>query len=201
MRQTAYLNPAATTAELAHAEGSEAALVAACARGDRASLSTLYLRYHRRIFSLLVRMAGRQEAEELCQEVFVRVFRSVGSFRGEAALGTWIYRLAMNVCLTHLSRRARRGEVLAALPVEPPAMQETRQGNPWLRDRLETALRELPPGYRAVLILHDVEGLNHQEIAEILGCRVGTSKSQLHKARSRMRELLAPWLSGGAIDP
>ena len=110
-------------------------------------------------------------------------------FRGDAALGTWIYRLAMNVCLSFLAKRSRRGQIDSRIG-QSPEPTPPRVGNPWLRDQLERALAELPDGYRAVLILHDVEGLNHQEIAEIIGCRVGTSKSQLHKARMRMRKLL-----------
>jgi RNA polymerase sigma-70 factor (ECF subfamily) len=169
----------------------ERALVEACRRGERAALHTFYERYRRRVFSLIARIVGTQDAEELSQEVFVRAFRALDKFRGDAQLSTWMYRLAVNAALSHATRiQARRrrdlgDEVLHALPAE-----DAPEGDPRLRQRLQTALGVLPAGYRAVLVLHDVEGLQHEEIAQILGCRVGTSKSQLHKARLRMRQLL-----------
>ncbi len=179
----------------------EAALVEACRRGDRAAMRAVYDRYHRRVFALTMRIAGAQEAEELTQEVFLKAFRAMDKFRGDAQLGTWLYRMAVNAALSHIgrSKEKRRApeEALMALPA-PEAVD----GDPKLRDRLQAALAELPAGYRAVIVLHDVEGLQHEEIAEILGCRVGTSKSQLHKARAKMRELLGPALAaerpGGA---
>jgi RNA polymerase sigma-70 factor (ECF subfamily) len=164
-------------------------LVAACRRGEERAMEALYHRFKRRIFGLVTRVVGPSDSEE----VFVRIFRGLASFRGDAQLSTWIYRLAMNAALTHVSRRPRptqSDDVLAevAAPAQPAP-------DPRLAARLEAALAELPAGYRAVLVLHDVEGLSHEECAEILGCRVGTSKSQLHKARSRMRELLGPGLA------
>jgi RNA polymerase sigma-70 factor (ECF subfamily) len=171
----------------------ERVLVEGCRRGERAAFHRLYERYRRRVFALIARIVGSQDAEELTQDVFLRAFRGLARFRGDAQLSTWMYRLAVNAALSHATRaqaRARRNvsdEALLQLPAP------TEQGaDPRLRARLEAALGELPPGYRAVLVLHDVEGLQHDEIAEILGCRVGTSKSQLHKARARMRELLGP---------
>jgi RNA polymerase sigma-70 factor (ECF subfamily) len=195
------LSSACITATVAAAAGAreslpdvaEASLVQACAGGDRAAMSRLYQLYQRRVFTLLVRMVGRDDAEELAQEVFIRIFRGLPRFRGDAALGTWVYRLTMNVSLSFLTRTARRRRQDARLAESPPALaQGPVDANPWLRERLERALGELPAGYRAVLVLHDVEGLNHEEISAILGCRVGTSKSQLHKARMRMRALLQP---------
>jgi RNA polymerase sigma-70 factor (ECF subfamily) len=125
----------------------------------------------------------------VAQEVFVRIFRALGAFRGDSALSTWIYRLTVNAALSHLARRARRPVLsedgLAEVPA-PPAIER----DPGLAGHITAALAELPAGYRAILILHDVEGLSHEECAEILECRVGTCKSQLHKARARMRELL-----------
>jgi RNA polymerase sigma-70 factor (ECF subfamily) len=170
----------------------EAALVSACRRGDRVALHTFYERYRRRVFSLIARIVGAQDAEELTQEVFLRAFRALDKFRGEAQLSTWMYRLAVNAALSYATRsqaRRRRDlgeEALLTLPAE-----EAPASDPPLRGRVQVALAALPAGYRAVLVLHDVEGLQHEEIAEILGCRVGTSKSQLHKARARMREVLA----------
>lgn len=167
----------------------DVALVAAVGRGEAKAMEALYHRYHRRVFGLVARIVGAGDADEAAQEAFVRIFRGLGAFRGDAQLSTWIYRLAVNAALTHLARRGRRREVavdeLPELPTEPVVARD-----PALAARLEAALAELPAGYRAILVLHDVEGLSHEECAEILSCRVGTCKSQLHKARAKMRALL-----------
>jgi RNA polymerase sigma-70 factor (ECF subfamily) len=167
----------------------DASLIEACRLGDRKAMEALYHRFKRRVFSLVARIVGASDAEEVSQEVFVRIFRGLPRFRGDAQLSTWIYRLAVNAALSHVERRPRRTEGEDALEAMPAP--EGPHTDPYLAARLERALVALPAGYRAVLVLHDVEGLAHEEIAEILGCRVGTSKSQLHKARARMRELLA----------
>jgi RNA polymerase sigma-70 factor (ECF subfamily) len=171
----------------------EVALVEACRRGERPALHALYERYRRRVFALIARIVGAQEAEELTQEVFLRAFRAIPKFRGDARLSTWMYRLAVNAALTHAARTLGRQKRVA--PEEELHQLAAHEGpsdsaDPKLRARLQRALDDLPAGYRAVLVLHDVEGLQHEEIAEVLGCRVGTSKSQLHKARAKMRELL-----------
>jgi RNA polymerase sigma-70 factor (ECF subfamily) len=145
------------------------------------------------VFGLAHRIAGPNDAEEVAQEVFVRIFRGLARFRGDSALGTWIYRLSVNAALSHVSRRPRTFESDDLLENLPAVAQTGR--DPRLAVRLEHALRDLPHGYRAVLVLHDMEGLSHEECADILGCRVGTSKSQLHKARAKMRELLGPELA------
>jgi RNA polymerase sigma-70 factor, ECF subfamily len=168
-------------------------LVAACRRGEQRALEALYHRYKRRVFGLVTRIVGPSDSEEVAQDVFVRIFRGLGNFRGDSQLSTWIYRLAVNAALSHVSRRPRPTageEALADLPAPQVAASD-----PPLSSRLEAALALLPAGYRAVLVLHDVHGMNHEECAEILGCQVGTSKSQLHKARARMRELLGPALA------
>ncbi len=173
----------------------EATLVAACRRGERPAMHELYERYRRRVFALIARIVGAQDAEELTQDVFLRAFRGLEKFRGDSQLSTWMYRLAVNAALSHATRsqnRARRNvseEELLQLP-SPPGQGEPDFCDPRLRARLNEALGELPAGYRAVLVLHDVEGLQHDEIAVILGCRVGTSKSQLHKARAQMQKKL-----------
>ncbi|RMH41983.1 MAG: sigma-70 family RNA polymerase sigma factor [Deltaproteobacteria bacterium] len=165
-------------------------LIAACRRGDPRALELLYHRYKRRVFGLVTRIAGPGDAEEVAQEVFVRIYRGLAKFRGDSALSTWIYRLSVNAALSHVTRRPRPHEPDDALAaVAAPAAPAS---DPYLRARVERCLQQLPAGYRAVLVLHDVEGLSHEECAEILGCRVGTSKSQLHKARAKMRELLGP---------
>jgi RNA polymerase sigma-70 factor, ECF subfamily len=166
----------------------DARLVEACRAGDHKAMEALYHRFKRRVFGLVSRIVGPSDAEEVAQEAFVRIFRGLPKFRGDSALGTWIYRLSVNAALTHVSRRPARTEGEEVLAQVPAA--ETPARDPRLAARLEAALGSLPPGYRAVLVLHDVEGLSHDEIATILGCRIGTSKSQLFKARARMRDLL-----------
>jgi RNA polymerase sigma-70 factor (ECF subfamily) len=190
--------PSAASASLPRlGSAEEARLVAGCRAGDRTAMRAVYDRYRRRVYALVLRIAGEQEAEELTQEVFLKAFRAVDKFRGEAQLGTWLYRLAVNAALTQVTRSKDRKKapeaVLEGLPA--PTSPALADGDPRLRGRLELALSALPAGYRAVLVLHDIEGLQHEEIAEVLGCRVGTSKSQLHKARAKMRELLGPALA------
>jgi RNA polymerase sigma-70 factor, ECF subfamily len=184
---------AATDAKVQAADNNDAALVDAIRRGDAGSREALYHRFKRRVYALAVRIVGPVDAEEVAQEAFIRIFRGLTKFRGDAALATWIYRLAVNAALSHVTRRPRHEgdeEALAKLPA--PEVSDT---DPSLSQRLERALAHLPAGYRAVLVLHDIHGMNHEEVAEILGCQVGTSKSQLHKARARMRELLGPALA------
>jgi RNA polymerase sigma-70 factor, ECF subfamily len=175
------------------AAGSEAVLLEGCRAGQRAAQESLYRLYRTRVYNLVLRISGEQDADELCQEVFIKIFRNIGKFRGESALGTWIYRLAVNSALTHVTRRPRERS-LEECAWEEPAVPMTLR-DPRLRERIERALAALPGGYRAAIVLHDVEGLSHDEVAEILGCSVGTSKSQLHKARQKMRELL-----GAAVE-
>jgi len=164
-------------------------LIAACRRGEARAMERLYHQYKRRVFGMAHRIVGASDAEEVAQEVFVRVFRGLASFRGDSALSTWIYRLTVNASLTHLTKRGRRKEVgddgLTELPAPPVAERDSA-----LAARIEAALDQLPAGYRAILVLHDVEGLSHEECSAILECRVGTCKSQLHKARAKMRDLL-----------
>lgn len=187
--------PAPTLAEpRTRASGSladDTELIAACRRGEARAMEMLYHQFKRRVFGMAHRIVGASDAEEVAQEVFVRIFRALVNFRGDSQLSTWIYRLTVNAALSHLAKRGRRHEVgddgLGDLPA-PPATER----DPGLAARIEVALAQLPAGYRAILVLHDVEGLSHEECAAILECRVGTCKSQLHKARARMRELLGP---------
>ena len=174
-------------------------LIAACRRGEARAIERLYHQYKRRVFGMAHRIVGASDAEEVAQEVFVRVFRGLAAFRGDSALSTWIYRLTVNAALSHLARRGRRHEVGDDALVEVAAPPETERDSA-LAARIEAALQKLPAGYRAILVLHDVEGLSHEECASILECRVGTCKSQLHKARGRMRELLGDSLGARAED-
>jgi RNA polymerase sigma-70 factor (ECF subfamily) len=181
-----------TAGEENGARADEAALVEAVRRGAPGSHEAIYHRYKRRVFALAMRIVGAHDAEEVAQEAFIRVFRGLPKFRGDAALGTWIYRLAVNAALSHKSRRANAPvtERDDAVPEQGvAAVAESRDAA--LRRQLEAALAGLPVGYRTVIVLHDVEGLEHEDVASILGCHVGTSKSQLHKARAKLREALA----------
>jgi RNA polymerase sigma-70 factor (ECF subfamily) len=173
----------------------EAALVDAVRRGAPGSREAIYHRYKRRVFALALRIVGAVDAEEVAQEAFIRVFRGLPKFRGDAALGTWIYRLAVNAALSHRSRRGSAPALQMGAGddrgPEPVAAVTPEARDLALRKQLERALAALPVGYRTVIVLHDVEGLEHEEVAAILGCHVGTSKSQLHKARAKLREALA----------
>lgn len=173
------------------APDNDAALVDAIKRGDAGSREALYHRFKRRVYALAVRIVGQVDAEEVAQEAFIRIFRGLTKFRGDAALATWIYRLAVNAALSHRARRGGSPQAELGDEVDTQLSVEPAHGDAVLRVRIERALARLPIGYRTVIVLHDVEGLEHEEVAQILGCHVGTSKSQLHKARARLREMLA----------
>ncbi len=170
-------------------------LVDRCRRGELGAFETLYRQHSGRLFSLAVRMLGNPaDAEDLLQEIFLTAHRKLESFRGDSALGTWLYRLAMNQILDHVrSRAARTGQMTDGL--DDATLLADASGHR-LADRaiaridLERALAELPEGCRAAFVLHDVEGLEHREVSEVLGIAEGTSKSQVHKARLRLRGLL-----------
>ena len=161
--------------------------------GDGAAFEELYQQHATRLYNLAYRMAGTaNDAEDLLQDIFLLAYRKLGSFRGESSLGTWLYRLAMNHCLDVLrSRQARMGQQTDSLD-EEAAHVAGRQ--PALgavsRIDLERAIGQLPPACRAAFLLHDVEGFGHQEVGTILGISEGTSKSQVHKARLRIRAYL-----------
>jgi RNA polymerase sigma-70 factor, ECF subfamily len=161
--------------------------------GDGAAFETLYHQHAGRLYNLAYRMAGTAgDAEDLLQEVFLIAYRKLGSFRGESTLGTWLYRLAMNHCLDVLrSRQSRMGQQTDSLDeegtTEPPAAPAFGAVN---RIDLDRAIGRLPHACRAAFLLHDVEGFGHQEVGAILGISEGTSKSQVHKARLRIRAYL-----------
>ncbi|MFQ5679143.1 MAG: RNA polymerase sigma factor [Gemmatimonadota bacterium] len=172
----------------------ERALVERAKAGDRFAMGRLYEVHARRVYTVVRRLAGDDHlAEDLAQDAWVRAFEKLHLFRGEAAFGTWMYRLATNVALNRLRRQGRRTEVEGTAEPRPGlAHPDEALVN---RRALALALDRLPPGYRRVLVLHDVEGWTHEEIASALKVTAGTSKSQLHKARARMREMLAPSLA------
>lgn len=170
-------------------------LIARAKAGDRAAMGELYESHARRVYTVVRRLVGDEHlAEDLSQEAWVRAFEKLHLFRGDSAFGTWLYRLATNVALNRLRRSSKRDRVEAAADL--PLVAKPPDDVIVNRRILSLALDRLPPGYRKVLVLHDLEGWTHDEIAESLNCSSGTSKSQLHKARARMRELLAP-LEGG----
>ena len=167
--------------------------------GDAVAFEYLYKSHSPRVFSLCLRMLkNRSEAEDLTQQVFVRLFRKIGTFRGGSSFSTWLHRVAVNAVLMHLRRR-KLTEVLAdsSDSVIPPGSNPREAGandtsmlGAVERLNLLRAIRKLPPGYKRFFLLHDVLGYMHSEIANLIGCSIGCSKSQLHKARQRLRRLL-----------
>jgi RNA polymerase sigma-70 factor (ECF subfamily) len=165
-----------------------------CQANVPGAFEEVYRAHAPRLFGLVCRLAGRLDAEDLLQDVFITAFRKLDRYRGEAALGTWLFRLATNVCVDHLrSRAGRLAQLSEELDPEPPPAGTSSGPILGVVDRLdlERAMAALPPGARAVFVLHDVEGCEHKEIAELLGISDGTSKSQLHRARLRLRARLA----------
>ena len=170
-------------------------LTQAAAGGDMVAFEEIYQRHHRRVYSICLRMLQNAfEAEDLTQDVFIQLYRKIGSFRGDSAFTTWLHRLTVNQVLMHFRKRNVKFEKTTE---EGETPEQTVRGteNPFkmpIVDKiaLENAIGQLPAGYKNVFVLHDVEGFEHEEVARILGCSVGTSKSQLHKARMKLRQLL-----------
>jgi RNA polymerase sigma-70 factor (ECF subfamily) len=167
----------------------ETQLVQAAREGDRDAVRQLYDRYAPRVFAVVRRIAGDDElARDFAQEAWLRAIRALPTFRGDSRFSTWLHRIAVNAAL-EAARKAdvrERREVMAPDPVDDGGSS----ADPLLARRLEAALARLPSGMREVLVLHDVEQYTHEEIAEVLGITAGTSKSQLFKARAKMREIL-----------
>ncbi len=155
----------------------------------------IYHLHHKRVYSICFRMLqNASDAEDLTQQVFIQLFRKLHTFRGESSFTTWLHRLTVNQVLMHFRRRAVKTEKITddgSTPIRIVSGTEN-PSRMALIDRiaLNQAIGQLPPGYRMVFILHDLEGFDHYEIGKMLGCAVGTSKSQLHKARQRLRQLL-----------
>jgi RNA polymerase sigma-70 factor, ECF subfamily len=174
---------------------SDQQLAKAAAGGDMAAFEELYRRHNRRVYALCLRMTQNQtEAEDLMQESFIQLFRKIGSFRGDSAFTTWLHRLTVNQVLMHFRKRSvklERTTEEGETPEQTVKGTENPNSMPVVdRIALDRAIAQLPPGYRSVFVLHDVEGHEHEEVARMLGVAVGTSKSQLHKARMRLRALL-----------
>jgi RNA polymerase sigma-70 factor, ECF subfamily len=172
------------------------ALVERCRQGDLGAFDEIYRAHSRRLYGVAVRMLGNPaDADDMLQEIFLAAHRKLDSFRGESALGTWLYRLAVNLCLDYLRSRTGRALHLTDALDDEPALPDA--GSRGLAERtvtkmdLERALAQLPEGCRTAFVLHDVQGLEHREVGEIMGIAEGTSKSQVHKARLRLRALLS----------
>ena len=182
-------------------------LAARCRRGDLPAFEELYTRHSSRLYSVAYRMtSSAADAEDLLQDIFLQVYRRIDSFRGEAALGTWLHRLAVNACLDFLrSKQGRRQRATDSLDepdaVEPVAHASWRPDSVLNRLDLERAVAQLPPSYKQAFLLHDVEGLEHHEVSQLLGIAVGTSKSLVHKARMRLRTLLRGGPARTALGP
>ena len=183
----------------------EAQLVARAQQGDEEAFKTLFGLYNRRVYSLCLRMTrSAVEAEDLTQDVLLLFFRKLPTFRGESTLATWLHRMVVNVVLMHLRKRhlqqvpldeAEPGE---DVPKRQYGTPDRRLGDSAVRVTLERAISSLPSGYRSVFVLHDIHGYEHAEIAEMIGCSPGNSKSQLHKARRKLRYLLRS--AGAKVD-
>jgi len=180
---------------------SERSLVQRAQKGDEQAFAALFQSHKKRVYSVCLLMTKDiAEAEDLTQEAFLQVFRSVSSFRGDSAFSTWLYRVAVNTVLMKLRRRKSPPIVSLDEPVSPesPSLRrDVGRVDPRLngtidRITLRRAMQELPEGCREIFVLHEVEGYQHHEIAEMLDCSVGNSKSQLHKAKMKMRDLLFP---------
>jgi RNA polymerase sigma-70 factor, ECF subfamily len=177
---------------------SDLELVRRAREGDPDAFASLFNAHRTKIYSLCLRMTcNTAEAEDLTQDAFLQAFRKLGTFRGDSALSTWLYRVAVNTVLMHLRKKGLRVMSLDQPVEETDGTVKREQGK--LDDRLSgsvdrialtRAMKELPAGYRTIFVLHEVKGYEHHEIAKLLKCSVGNSKSQLHKAKTRMRELL-----------
>jgi RNA polymerase sigma-70 factor (ECF subfamily) len=178
----------------------EAEAIRLAQQGDAGAFEQIYRLHSRRVYALCLRMVGNTaEAEDLTQDAFLQLFRKIGTFRGESAFSTWLHRLAVNVVLMKLRKKSLPETSLeeSTDPEDESSGPRREIGAPDLvlsgsidRVHLERAIEQLPPGYRQVFVLHDVQGFEHNEIASLMQCSIGNSKSQLHKARMRLRELL-----------
>ncbi|MGC2239117.1 MAG: RNA polymerase sigma factor [Pyrinomonadaceae bacterium] len=185
-------------------------LARACATGDASAQEKIYSDYRSKVFSVCRRFVSDIEtAEDLTQEVFLQIYKKISSFKGESKLSTWIHRIAVNQSLMHLRRRniiyfKSIDEIESHLLPSVPGSENRLRLNINDKILLASIIKELPKGYRNVFVLHDIEGFEHEEIARLLNCSVGTSKSQLHKARLKLRQLINkkanPRLSGFALE-
>jgi RNA polymerase sigma-70 factor, ECF subfamily len=170
-------------------------LAQVASKGNMAAFEEIYKRHHRRVYSICLRMLqNASEAEDLTQDVFIQLYRKIGSFRGDSAFTTWLHRMTVNQVLMHFRKRTVKFEKTTEEGDTPEQIVSGTSNPEKMRivDKiaLDNAIEQLPAGYKNVFVLHDVEGFEHEEVARILGCSVGTSKSQLHKARLKLQKLL-----------
>jgi RNA polymerase sigma-70 factor, ECF subfamily len=178
-------------------------IVAQCRNGDRDAFAKLVQKYQSRVLTLATRILdNRSEAEDVAQDIFVKVFQSLHEFRGASRFSTWLYRITVNHCLNYLRRRTRQQQTLVAAEPED-WMQESPTSNPHRtleqKERwalVQAKLQVLSPEYRTILLLRDFEGLSYEEIADVLQLESGTVKSRLHRARTELKALLEPYLAG-----
>ena len=178
----------------------EAEAIRLAQQGDAMAFERIYSLHSRRVYALCLRMVGNTaEAEDLTQDAFMQLFRKIGTFRGESAFSTWMHRLSVNVVLMKLRKKKLAETSIEETndPDDESSGLRRELGAPDLlltgsidRVHLERAIEQLPPGYKQVFVLHDIQGFEHNEIAGLMDCSIGNSKSQLHKARMRLRELL-----------
>jgi RNA polymerase sigma-70 factor (ECF subfamily) len=188
----------------------EAEAIRRAQNGDKAIFEYLYRTHCQRVYAVCLRMVGdATDAEDLTQDAFLLLFCKIHTFRGESAFSTWLYRLAVNLVLMRIRKKPLRAVSIdgntdpdkesGSLSIDPGAPDLLMEGT-LDRINLERCIKQLPVGYRTVFVSHDVQGYKHSEIAELLGCSVGGSKSQLYKARTRLRELLHELQRGKARD-
>ena len=176
----------------------EAQAIAGCISGDPDSFQTLYELHKQRVYSLCLRMIHNSaEAEDLTQEAFMQLFRKIGTFRGDSAFSTWMHRLTVNIVLMRIRKKSldqvsldHEADDTQELPKKQYGSNDTHLLGLVDRVTLEKAIAALPKGYKTVFVLHDIEGYGHNEIAKLIGCSVGNSKSQLFKARRKLRSYL-----------
>jgi len=188
---------------------SEAEAIERAKQGDADAFEALYNLHKRRVYSLCLRMtANTAAAEDLTQEAFLQLFRKIGTFRGESAFSTWLHRMAVNVVLMQLRKKGlpvvpleETMETEEESPRKEPGAEDPRLAGSVDRMQLQKSIEGLPPGYRMIFLLHDVEGYEHNEIAAMVGCSIGNSKSQLHKARMKLREILRTSRAEKATKP
>lgn len=181
-------------------DNSDAALVRRALDGDADAFASLFHLHKHRVYAVCLRMTkNTAEADDLTQDVFIQVFRKLSTFRGESALSTWLYRLAVNTALMHFRKQGPRQMSLDEGPDHDTlavrrehGKSDDRLSSSLDRIALTRALEALPEGYRTIFELHEIKGYGHREIAKLLRCSVGNSKSQLHKAKQRIREFLLP---------
>jgi RNA polymerase sigma-70 factor (ECF subfamily) len=194
--------PSNTSEGAAEAQTSEQALVARCLEGDAEAFRQVYDAHATRLYNLAYRMSGTAaEAEDVLQEIFLQAYRKLPSFRGQSSLGTWLYRMGINLCLDRVrSRQGRMERATVGLEDERDVVAApiARRRSDAVLDRLdlEKAIEQLPASYKAAFLLHDVEGFEHREVGAMLGIAEGTSKSLVHKARLRLRALLGGSAAG-----